>query len=165
MKKLSISICALISSTLTWSGIYEDFKNAYPTYSEEKKQSVRKNIKDLGWIAIAQDQQKSKTIYLNYDYVKSIDPSTVEVWEKRVVNIDLDKDSLAINDYQLVKGVYYCDKVKYRILSLTSFNHKTGKSIESYNFEDMPKNSDILPDSVGDELMQFACVMNLLKTY
>lgn len=120
MKKLSVSICALISSTLTWSGIYEDFKNAYPTYSEEKQQSIRTNIKDLGWTPIAQDQQKSKTIYLNYDYVKSIDPSTVEVWEKRVVNIDLDKDSLAINDYQMVKGVYYCEKMKYRILSLTS---------------------------------------------
>lgn len=164
MKKLSVSVFALISSTLTWSGIYEDFKNAYPTYSEEKKQSVIKNIKDLGWIPIAQDQQKSKTIYLNYDYVKSIDPSTVEVWEKRVVNIDLVKDSLLVNDYQMVKDIYYCDKMKYRIVSLSSYNHKTGKSFDSANYEDY-KVSDIFPDSVGDEVMQFACVMNLLKTY
>ncbi|MFA2917572.1 surface-adhesin E family protein [Acinetobacter pittii] len=165
MKKLSVSVFALMSSTLTWSGIYEDFKNAYPTYSEEKQQSIRKNIKDLDWTPIVQNQQKSKTMYLNYDYVKSIDSSTVEVWEKRIVNIDLDKDSLLVNDYQMVKGIYYCDKMKYRILSVSSYKHKTGKSFDSFNYEDMNKESDIFPDSVGDELMQFACVMNLLKTY
>ncbi|WP_368678892.1 surface-adhesin E family protein [Acinetobacter lactucae] len=165
MKKLSLSVFALMSSTLTWSGIYEDFKKDFPTYSEEKKQTVINNVKKLGWTPTGKDQQQAKTTYLNYEYIYPIGPSTVGVWEKQVVNIDLEKDSLSVNDFQMVKSIYYCDKRKQRLVSITNYDHKTGKSSKSADFKDMNVYTDILPDTVGNTVMQYACALNVLKSY
>lgn len=161
-RKFIILSLGLLSIQSTWSeDSLESMKNSYNLFPDEGKQDVKEKFSDAGWLIISENIEFN--YYANYNYVNSTHYNQPEAWIKMVVHNDLKKDGLGVGDYKMMLIQYNCSNSTYKLIKYVEYKNKTGDMIDSYDFPSYTSANPIIPDTMGEPQLKWACFFSHIK--
>ncbi|MGH8762959.1 MAG: surface-adhesin E family protein [Nitrosospira sp.] len=101
--------------------------------------------------------------YYDDSKIKDLGNGIVSIWEKFVVTDDILKKSIAVDPsfkdyaYTVTRGNINCNEHKFARTAMYAYG-KNGAPILSYSYPEKDiKYIDIVPNSMGEELMRLLC--------
>lgn len=160
-KKIFIFSLSLVFIPSAWADTTEKMKQQYDSFSNEAKQKAKDVFSNIGWEKITESTEHK--IYMNYNYVKPDSYGQSEAWIKIVVYNDITKDGLGVGDYIMVLNKYNCSDSTSKNLSYTEYN-KTGNVISSATSPSYQSYKQIIPETVGESQLKWACFFSYVKS-
>lgn len=159
IKRLLVTILISLSASLTWAS-KDQLLDFYKSLSIDKRSIFKQYIDEQGWIHF--DDTEEFRFFMNYENVKSISHDVTEVWVKSIVMKDLTKDSLRLKDYTMEHYSFNCSKRTFKQLSYVNYDHKKNSVINFKNYNS-PLAVSIVPETISERMLTYACFMNYMK--